>query len=185
MAGCTPPGGLCYPSPMPPIAPQAGLYPWIVIHPCSTAPGSPKARLAKRGGQGCFGEGSSRAGPEVLVWGAQLELNQSQVVWRDRRVTIWETQRRQAEHSQPSPSVFLVCSSPSYSAAKTSAAIVKLKMGSIFTATLFRSSELNRRGRVIIGAGMSALIEFDGNNKQKGERWGRFCLLYTHYCCLM
>lgn len=40
----------------------------------------------------------------------------------------------------------------------TSAAIVKIKMGSIFAATLFRSSELNRRGRVIIGVRMSTLI---------------------------
>lgn len=80
-----PPGSLCYPSPTLLIAPQGGLYPWIVTHPCSTALGSPKARLAARGGQAqaASGWGSSRAGLEVLLWGAQRELNWSQVVWID------------------------------------------------------------------------------------------------------
>lgn len=46
------------------------------------------------------------------------------------------------------------CLSASVEAAAALTPIVKIKMDSVFTATLFRSSEPNRRGRVIIGAEM-------------------------------
>lgn len=38
-----PPGSFCSNFLTLLIAPQGGLYPWIIIHPCSTAPGAPKS----------------------------------------------------------------------------------------------------------------------------------------------
>lgn len=70
----------------------------------------------------------------------------------------------------------LSSSSSSHNRFLSSAASVALQMASIFTATLFRSSELNRRGRVIIGTRMRTLIakgccgeECRRNKKTAGE----------------
>lgn len=74
----------------------------------------------------------------------------------------------------------------------TSLAIVAMKMGSIFTATLLRSSELNRGGRVIIGASRKITLQLQLHSNQKQQEIEEyrqkkkgFCLLFNCECYLM
>lgn len=95
---------------MPLIAPQGG---WIVIHPCSTALSSPKARLATYMGQApaALERKSCRAGLEVFLWGG-LSRGWTGARWCgwipvNHRVGWRHTQA----HSKTSQHVFLIFSS--------------------------------------------------------------------------
>lgn len=105
--------------------------------------------------QGCFWGGKQL----IWVWGHPLGgsagAEMDPVSMNGSLVTtgsVRDTYKIHPEHCQTSLRV--PASLLQLKQLHASTAIVKIKMDSIFTATLFRSSELNRRGRVIIGAGM-------------------------------
>lgn len=105
-----PPGGLCYPSPMSLIAPQGRLYPWIVIHSCTTALSSPKAGRAAFGGQAqaAVGGGGKRQWSwRSLLW-AQQELNWCQAVWIDH----WLPQTAHSQTPLHAPQLLTISCSP-------------------------------------------------------------------------
>lgn len=104
-----PPGGLCYPSPMPLPRPWGRLYPWIVFHLCAAVLSSPQARLAAFRGQSqaaLWGENQLSLAGGLLC--GERRLNRCQAVGIDH----WKPQ---AVHRQTSLHDFLIFS-PSQSA---------------------------------------------------------------------